>query len=123
MQRKQTTSRPRSRRRGRGLVRVLIAGLLLAQALACAVPAIASNPIVGGNVTADTFADRASLIQDSLQRGGDRTAPPGKEYLPYILAGAAAFLLQGLLINWLLRERGQRRRSEAEVRETMSQLA
>jgi C4-dicarboxylate-specific signal transduction histidine kinase len=123
MQRQQTTSRPKDRWYGRGPIRVLIAALLLAQALACAAPATASNPIGSGSVTADTFADRVDLVQAGLQRGDDRTAPPGKDYLPYILAGAAAILLEGLLINWLLRERGQRRRSEAEARETMSQLA
>jgi signal transduction histidine kinase len=37
--------------------------------------------------------------------------------------GATALFLQGLLINLLLRERGQRRRSEAEARETTAQLA
>jgi signal transduction histidine kinase len=89
----------------------------------CAAPAIASDAIAGASVIADAFADRADLAQASLRLADDRTAPPGKEYLPYILAGAAAMLLQGLLINWLLRERDQRRRSEAEVRETMSQLA
>jgi C4-dicarboxylate-specific signal transduction histidine kinase len=123
MQRQPTNFRPRNRRCGQVPICVLIAGLLLVQALVCAAPAIASNPIAAGSLTADTFADRVNLVQASLQRADDRAVPPGKEYLPYILAVAAALLLQGLLINWLLRERGQRRRSEAEARETMSQLA
>jgi signal transduction histidine kinase len=50
-------------------------------------------------------------------------ASPSGRYIPYILLGATALFLEGLLVNWLLRERGQRRRSEAEARDAIAQLA
>ena len=123
MQREQTTSRQPKGRCRRFALRLLIAGVL-APALLPAAPALAADPIVRASTTANAvFADAVDLVQATLRRDEERAAPLREQYLPYILAGAAAILLQGLLINWLLRERHQRRRSEAEARETMSQLA
>src|SRR5215213_4440621 len=46
-----------------------------------------------------------------------------QQYLLYILLGATAVFFQGMLISSLLRERAQRRRSDAQARDTSAQLA
>jgi C4-dicarboxylate-specific signal transduction histidine kinase len=121
MQRQQRTLRPSKSRRRCFAAWLLVTGFLLVRTLISSAPAIASD--LFADVAAGAFADRLDLVQADLQANDDLARPAREFYLPYILAGAAAIVLQALLINWLLRERHQRRRSEAEARETMSQLA
>src|SRR5215217_3664336 len=66
---------------------------------------------------------READVNSAWSFGNAVTAASPTQYLPYILLGATAVFLQGLLINWLVREREQRRRSEAQTRDTIAQLA
>src|SRR4051812_5429573 len=113
---------------------LLIAGLLLVTATAGA--AAEHAPLPNESRAATPVSEKIAVLSGferpqppgpqpaSLSTGNDGTALRAHEpSLPYILLGAAAILLEGLLINWLVRERFQRRRSEAEARETLAQLA
>lgn len=133
MQRAQLVSRLPDRRKRPLRTRPLIIGILLAQVMmpaAGAADQVSSEPIAVA-FPAETTGAIPALVpprqnaEPAVLFSGDgaRTPPQQQRYVGCMLLGASAILLQGLLLNWLLRERGQRRRSEAEARATMSQLA
>jgi len=111
---------------------LLIAGLFLAATVGSAAAAQAprANELPPATSVMERIAALSGFEREQLPNSepanlsqGHGSATLRSPHLPYILLGAAAILLEGLLINWLVRERFQRRRSEAEARETMAQLA
>jgi signal transduction histidine kinase len=115
-------------RTGERLKLRLDACLLIISLLAVPVSAAAAEQTLHSDETLTVASVarplRADLNPETSSAGnGARAWQAGEQYLPYILLGATALFLQGFLINLLLRERGQRRRCEAEARESTAQLA
>ena len=68
---------------------------------------------------------RWGISESSLSPGSEilfRSPTPWEQYRVYILAIAAAILIQAALIFWLLYEHWRRQRAEITVRNTMSEL-